>query len=92
MSWLETAESRQFAVVRGRCDECQRLQVPCDAALFGSQRERRTAQGELIDHLRDVVHTDPPRARNSYTCDHDPDRPWGPARPPLPNNPTAGAP
>jgi len=68
MSWLETAAGRQFAVARGRCDECQRLQVPCDAALFGSRRDQRIAKGELIDHLRDVVHTDPPPLPNNPTA------------------------
>ena len=93
MTWLETTEGRQFAAVRGQCDECKRLQVSFDAALFGSRRDRRIAQGELIDHMRDVVHMDPPRARDSYTSDYNPDRPWGPAgRPPLPSSVLVGIP
>ena len=65
MSWLETANGdRRFASVRGACAECERLQLAWDASLFStSRRDRRIARGELIDHMRDVVHLDAPPAR-----------------------------
>lgn len=88
MTWLETADgSQRDAVVRGQCDRCAQLQVACDAALFGDRRARRLAVGELIDHMRDVIHIEPQPVpeRRRYREDLAwwPDRPDG--RQPLPS-------
>ncbi len=81
MSWLETADGRQHAAVRGACPQCEALWLVRDVALIDSGAGRLAkATRALMTHMGDVLHTDPPAARPG-----DPP-PVVFLRPPLPNS------
>ena len=93
MSWLETTGGRQFAAVRGECNECERLWLARDVAQLDSDTVHlAVAQRRLTTHMQDVLHMDPPPSYR-YVAD----RPWAlpdgfTTLPPLPSSVIAGTP
>jgi len=88
VSWLAMSNGdRQHATVRGQCQECEALWLARDTAQIDSRTERLAlATRRLITHMQDVIHMDPPPARDHFLPDdYDPERPFGglTRRPPL---------